>query len=160
MVDNPLRLLVVRPPVVPTYFNAGHHLPVFSVSAYLRRSLGRPVRVDALDAAALNMTWKELADRLWPGDGDGTYDVVACMNDLGDGGAVGQFVERARALQPGARLVTFGRFSTRVPAYFQRYDLDGIVASGDYETGLSAFVAWTEDPGRPTPGVAVRPRRG
>jgi radical SAM superfamily enzyme YgiQ (UPF0313 family) len=153
MADNPMRLLVVRPPVVPNYFNAGHHLPIFSVSAYLRRHLGARATVDALDAAALNVTWKELADRLWAG----AYDVVACMNDLGDAEAVAELVARARALRPETRLVTFGRLSARVPGHLERHDLDGIVVSGDYEPGVLAFARWSLDPARPTPGVAVRP---
>jgi radical SAM superfamily enzyme YgiQ (UPF0313 family) len=145
------RVLVVRPPEVPTYFNAGHHLPVFTASAYLRRCPG-VASVDALDAGVLNVTWKELGDRLWAGD----YDVIACMNDLGEVSGLGELVARARALTPRARLITFGRLSARVPAFFERYDLDGIVASGDYESGLLTFLRWLEDPGSPRPGVAVR----
>lgn len=153
MPDIPIRLLVVRPPVVPEYFNAGHHLPVFSVSAYLRRQLGRAAVVDALDAEALNVTWKELSDRIWEGD----YDVVACMNDLGEvAAAVGEFVERTRALLPRTKIITFGRLSRKIPGLFERYDLDGIVASGDYEAGVLTFARWVQDPDRPRPGVAAR----
>lgn len=150
MAVRPTRILVVRPPEVPSYFNAGHHLPVFSVSAYLRRQAG--LTVDALDAGALNITWKELGDRLWAGD----YDIVACMNDLGEVGPLGELVERVRALRPAARLVTFGRLSARLSGFFERYDLDAIVAQGDYEAGVLAFVRWVQDPGAPRPGVAVR----
>src|SRR3981081_948344 len=140
----PIRVLVVRPPEVPSYFNAGHHLPVFLVSAYLR-SRAPDVLVDAIDAGALNVTWKELGDRLWRG----RYDVVACQNDLDQGPLLGDFVERTRALRPTARLVTFGRLSARLPAFFERYDLDGIVAGGDYEGGILAFLQWLRDPSRP-----------
>jgi anaerobic magnesium-protoporphyrin IX monomethyl ester cyclase len=151
MPDTSTRLLVVRPPAVPTYFNAGHHLPIFSVAAYLRRQLGGDAVVDALDASALNITWKELADRLWGGG----YNVIACMNDFGEVAAVGEFIERTRALLPRARLVTFGRLSAKIPGYFERYALDGIVVSGDYESGLLTFVRWVRDPARPRPGVAA-----
>ena len=146
------RILVLRPPEVPTYFNAGHHLPVFVVSAYLRRHLGPAATVDALDAGALNVTWRELGDRLW----DGRYDVIACMNDLGEVPALGELVARARALLPDAKVATFGRLSAQIPGFFERYDLDGIVQDGDYETGLLAFVRWAlgERPARP--GLAVR----
>jgi anaerobic magnesium-protoporphyrin IX monomethyl ester cyclase len=144
------RILVLRPPEVPSYFNAGHHLPVFTVSAYLRRHLA--ARVDALDAAALNVTWKELEDHLWTG----AYDVIACMNDLGETAPLGEFVARARALRPSVRLVTFGRLSAQLPGFFERYDLDGIVSSGDYESGVLTFLRWLEDGDRPRPGVAVR----
>jgi anaerobic magnesium-protoporphyrin IX monomethyl ester cyclase len=147
----PIRVLVVRPPEVPSYFNAGHHLPVFLVSAYLR-SRAPDVLVDAIDAGALNVTWKELGDRLWRG----RYDVVACQNDLDQGPLLGDFVERTRALCPAARLVTFGRLSAQLPAFFERYDLDGIVAGGDYEAGVLAFLQWLRDPSGPRPGLAVR----
>src|ERR1041385_5904446 len=135
------RILVLRPPEIPTYFNAGHHLPVFTVSAYLRQQLGPAATVDALDMGALNVTWRELADRLW----DGRYDVIACMNDLGEVPVLDEFVVRARALRPNAKIVTFGRLSAQVPGFFQRYDLDGIVHDGDYETGVRAFVGWVSD---------------
>lgn len=143
---------MLRPPELPTYFNAGHHLPVFMASAYLRHALGDPARVDALDAAALNVTWRELEDRLW----DGRYEVIACMDDLGETPALGELVARARALLPGVRIVTFGRLSSQVPELFERYDVDGIVRDGDYEAGLLAFVRRLPDEPQPAPGVAVR----
>jgi len=152
--DHP-RVLVLHAPEVPTYFNAGHHLPVFSVAAYLRRQPGI-AHVDALDAAALNITWRELGDRLWAG----AYDVIACQNDLGEVSALGDFVVWARGLCPRTRLVTFGRLSAMVPGFFERYDIDGIVCGGDYEAGLLTFIRWLADPTRPRPGVAVRSNGG
>jgi hypothetical protein len=145
-----MRVLVVRPPEIPAYFNAGHHLPLFLVSQYLRQRAD--VTVDAIDAGALNVTWKELGDRLWRG----RYDVIACMNDLDQDAVIGDLIAAAHALCPDARLVTFGRLSARVPAFFERYDLDGIVASGDYEAGVLAFCRWVRDPAAPRPGLAVR----
>ncbi|HEX9336266.1 MAG TPA: hypothetical protein VF892_10280, partial [Pseudonocardiaceae bacterium] len=57
-------VLIVWPPHVPSYFNAGHHLPLFLVAAYLRaRHPDRPVRT--LDAGALNLTWKQVGDILY-----------------------------------------------------------------------------------------------
>jgi radical SAM superfamily enzyme YgiQ (UPF0313 family) len=144
-------VLVLRAPEVPTYFNAGHHLPVFLASAYLRRQ-PEVAAVDTLDAAALNVTWRELCDQLW----EGSYDVIAYMNDLGETPALNELIAWARALCPSARLVTFGRLSAQVPGFFEKYDLDGIVCGGDYEAGLLTFVRWLRDPGRPHPGVAVR----
>jgi radical SAM superfamily enzyme YgiQ (UPF0313 family) len=149
---NGPRVLVIRPPEVPTYFNAGHHLPVFMVSAYLRAHLGDSARVDAIDAAALNVTWRELADRLW----DGHYDVIACMNDLGEVPALGELVARVRGFGRPARIITFGRMSSLVPKFFERYDLDGIVQQGDYEAGILAFIRWVAVERGPRPGVAVK----
>jgi radical SAM superfamily enzyme YgiQ (UPF0313 family) len=151
-----MRVLVLRPPEVPTYFNAGHHLAVFMASAYLRRQLPPDAIVDALDAAALNVTWREIADRIW----DGRYDVIACMNDLGEVPALSDLVARARRLLPSVRVVTFGRLSAQVPGLFERYDLDGVVHDGDYEAGLLTFVRWVADATQPRPGVAVRSSGG
>ena len=36
-----MKILCLVPPYVPSYFNAGHHLPVFQVAAYLREK-GKP----------------------------------------------------------------------------------------------------------------------
>lgn len=146
-----MRVLVVRPPEVPTYFNAGHHLAVFLVSQYLRRR-APDWTVDALDAGALNVTWKEFGTRI----SRGAYDVIACMNDLDQGPVMDDLVACARALSPDARLVTFGRLGVRLPDHFERYDLDGIVTDGDYEAGVLAFCRWVRDPGSPRHGVAVR----
>jgi anaerobic magnesium-protoporphyrin IX monomethyl ester cyclase len=146
-----LRVLVLRAPEVPIYFNAGHHLPVFMASAYLRRQ-PEVAAVDAVDAAALNITWRELCDRLW----DGAYDVIAYMNDLGEVPALTELIAWVRALCPAARLITFGRLSVQVPGFFEKYDLDGIVCGGDYEAGLLTFIRWLGDPARSRPGVAVR----
>jgi hypothetical protein len=44
-----------------------------------------------------------------------------------------------------------------VPGLFERYDLDGVVRDGDYETGPLAFVRWVADERQPRPGIAVRP---
>ena len=133
------------------YFNAGHHLPVFMAAAYLRRQ-PEIACVDALDAAALNVTWRELCDRLW----DHQYDVIAYMNDLGEVPELTELIAWTRALCPSARLVTFGRLSAQVPGFFEKYDVDGVVCSGDYEAGLLTFVRWLVDPGQARPGVAVR----
>src|ERR1700737_1890559 len=123
------RILVIRPLEVPSYFNAGHHLPLFMVSAYLRVQ-PTVAHVDAIDGDALNVTWKELADRLHSGQ----YDVIAVMNDLCEVQGLSRFLDYARRLSPHSRLVTFGRLSARVPELFHRYSLDGVVATGDYET--------------------------
>jgi anaerobic magnesium-protoporphyrin IX monomethyl ester cyclase len=75
------KILVVWPPHVPGYFNAGHHTPLFEVAAHLRRRPGVG-HVDALDGGALNINWKDLGATLHQGH----YDVIAMMNyDAVDG---------------------------------------------------------------------------
>lgn len=145
-----MRVLVCWPPHVPTYFNAGHRLPVFTVAAYLRRQ-PEVTEVVALDAGALNATWKELADRLITGG----FDLIAVMNELGVAEPVGRLAQYARQLSPGARIVTFGRLSSEVPELFRRYDLDAIVHSGDHEAGVAAYARSLGTPGTPLPGVSI-----
>ncbi|MDE1478910.1 hypothetical protein KKJ01_11875 [Xenorhabdus bovienii] len=31
-----MRILLLIPPYIPSYFNAGHHLPLFQVATYIR----------------------------------------------------------------------------------------------------------------------------
>ncbi|WP_329576565.1 radical SAM protein [Kitasatospora sp. NBC_01250] len=147
-----MRVLVLWPPHVPSYFNAGHHLPVFSVAAYLRTE-GH--QVDALDAGALNQTWKELADRLH----QGRYQAVVIVNEYDVVEGVRRAADYARALLPDALLVTVGRLSYQNPGWFRSLDLDAVVVSGDYEAGTAAALRWAQA-GRPEterlPGVYLR----
>ncbi|MEE1782941.1 B12-binding domain-containing radical SAM protein [Streptomyces sp. SP17BM10] len=147
-----MRVLVLWPPHVPSYFNAGHHLPVFSIAAYLRT---KGHHVDALDAGALNRTWKELADRLH----QGRYEAVVLVNEYDVVEGVRRAADYTRALLPEALLVTVGRLSYQNPGFFHTLDLDAVVASGDYEAGTAAALDWA-GAGRPPvdglPGVHLR----
>lgn len=147
-----LNALVVWPPHVPSYFNAGHHLPLFMVAEQLRRR--RLATVDVLDAGALNVTWKDVADRLFQGG----YDLIAVMNEYDALDGIGRLARYARELSPDARLITFGRLSSQIPRFFERFEFDAIVASGDYEAGVAAYAAILAAgaPQSPPPGVAVR----
>ncbi|MEU7039518.1 radical SAM protein [Streptomyces varsoviensis] len=130
-----LRVLVIWPPQVLSYFNAGHHHLIYSVADYLRRQ-PEVDQVDTVDASVESRTWKEIGDRLHQGG----YDVVAVTNDLDGVDGLTRFLAYTRQLAPQARVVTFGRLSGMLPRLFARFDLDAIVASGDYEPGVAAFV--------------------
>lgn len=151
-----MRVLVTWPPQIPSYFNAGHHLPVFSVAAYLR---ARGHQVDALDAGALNCSWKEFGDQLYQGH----YDAVVLVNEFDAVEGVRRAGDYCRQLAPDALLVTVGRLSYQNPGYFRRLDIDAVVSSGDYEAGVEAALEWAAN-GRPDvpglPGVAIRTPTG
>ncbi|MGW1059905.1 B12-binding domain-containing radical SAM protein [Micromonospora rubida] len=151
-----MKILVCWPPQVPSYFNAGHHLPVFSIAAYLR---GQGHTVDALDAGALNYSWKEFGDLLFQGG----YDVVALVNDFDVVEGVRRAADYAHALAPEAAVLTVGRLSFQNPEFFQSFALDAVVRGGDYEAGVAEVVSWVAG-GRPDdadpPGVAVRTPTG
>ena len=146
------RVLVICPPATPTYFNAGHRLCAFTVAAYLRRQR-YVAKVQVVDAAALNYTWRDIAQLLV----NNTYDVIALANDYGTPEPVKRFVRWARALAPSAKLITFGRLSKDIPNFFRRYDLDAIASSGDDEATVGAFVqSIAEGTAAPVPGALRR----
>jgi radical SAM superfamily enzyme YgiQ (UPF0313 family) len=146
---NQSSILVLWPPSVPTYFNAGHRLGIFRVSAYLRKMGFRAL---AIDAGALNMTWKDIGRVLL----DVRPDVLAIQNEFGEISAAANLSEFARRLLPSARQVTFGRLSYQEWTVFKRFDLDGIASSGDYETSVLDFVRWSRTADSIPAGVAVK----
>ncbi|AUG78267.1 Putative radical SAM protein [Kitasatospora sp. MMS16-BH015] len=148
-----MKVLVIWPPHVPSYFNAGHHTPAFMTAGHLRRD-PRVSRVDVVDAGVLNMNWKAVGDLLFQGD----YQVVAVMNDFDAVDGLERFLTYVRELSPQSTVVTFGRLSSMNPGHFTRYDLDAIVQSGDYECGVAHVVSAVAEGGlaEALPGVAVR----
>jgi anaerobic magnesium-protoporphyrin IX monomethyl ester cyclase len=154
--DETMRVLLIIPPYVPSYFNAGHHLPVFQVGSYLRRHC-TGLQVTCIDAGALNYTWKDVCDLLIR-----PFDVIALFNDFDAVDTFERFVAYARRLCPAAKLVTFGRLSKQIPGFFERFGFDFIVASGDYEAGVQASIEALASghPASALPGVRVRSKTG
>jgi len=146
-----LRILSIWPPHIPSYFNAGHHLPVFQVGAYLR-TLSGVKEVKCVDAGALNVTWKDLGDLLLQEE----YDLIAVMNDFDAIDDLKRFIKYVRKLSPKTKIITFGRLSKQVPDFFKKFDLDAIVHSGDYEAGVAAYVRYLQKEETEPPGVYVR----
>jgi len=138
-----MRILVVWPPHVPSYFNAGHHLPVFTVAAYLRERFPED-EVDALDAGALNVTWKDFGRLLW----ERRFDAVVVWNEYDVVEGVRRAVDYVRALLPGAATATIGRLSYEAPDYFLTLPFDAVAVAGDYESAAAAFLSWVKQ-GRP-----------
>jgi anaerobic magnesium-protoporphyrin IX monomethyl ester cyclase len=146
-----VRILVAWPPQVPSYFNAGHHLPVFSVAAYLRE-LGHDTV--AVDAGALNFTWKDFADLIWQGE----FQAIFLVNEFDVAEGIHRAADYCRAIAPAAKLCTFGRLSYQVPDFFTSLPLDGIGYSGDHEAAAKNFAGWVQAGCQETclPGVTVR----
>ena len=106
-------ILCIIPPYIPSYFNAGHHLGVFQVAAYLRKN-SKAAKVVAIDAAALNITWKEICDVLtgeimdicscdfvyWYWEKDGLHCILTNSPD-GRGDCISLFFERNFASMRG-----------------------------------------------------------
>lgn len=123
------------PPYIPSYFNAGHHLHLFTVAAYLRANTD--CEVDAIDGAALNKTWKDVCDILIK-----QYDVVALLNDYDGVDTFERFIYYTRTLSPQTQLVTFGRLSKEIPRFFLKLGFDAVHFTGDYEAGLFSYIQY------------------
>ncbi len=123
-----MKILTMWPPQVPSYFNAGHRLSVFSVAEYLRDA-GAGHEVTALDLAALNATWKSMGDVLVSGE----YDLVLIANDFDAVDTFSRTVHYIRTLSPRSRIGTFGRLSAVLPKFFTKFDIDFISGDGDPE---------------------------
>ncbi len=151
-----MKILTCWPPHVPSYFNAGHHLPIFSIAAYLRQA-GHSV--DALDAGALNCSWKEFGSRVYQGG----YELVILVNDFDVVEGIRRAADYVRGLRPEATIMTVGRLSYQNPEFFRRFDLDAVAESGDYEASATEVIRWMEA-GKPArfeaAGVALRTEDG
>jgi anaerobic magnesium-protoporphyrin IX monomethyl ester cyclase len=130
-----LKVLAIWPPSVPTYFNAGHHLPLWEVSSYLRRKYDGLLKIEIVDAGVLNHSWKEIADVLLD-----NYDLICVVNEFDNIEAVARIVEYCRAITPRCRIITFGRVSGVIPTFFCKYNIDAIVVDGDFETAVADYV--------------------
>jgi anaerobic magnesium-protoporphyrin IX monomethyl ester cyclase len=151
--EGSLHVLVIWPPHVPSYFNAGHHTSAYMTAGFLRQQ-PQVDEVTVIEAGLLNMNWKAVGDLLYQGD----FDVIAVMNDIDAVDGLERFIRYARALTPRSRIVTFGRLSSMMPGLFTRLDTDAVVSSGDYETGVAEFVraVGAGGPEAGLPGTAVQ----
>jgi anaerobic magnesium-protoporphyrin IX monomethyl ester cyclase len=148
-------VLVMWPPQVPSYFNAGHHIGVFLVANYLRTH-NPAFDVTAVDAGALNYSWKEIGDLLY----NGRFDVVVVVNDFDNVDDLPRLIRYVRELSPGARIITGGRLSVQAPAAFTEFDIDALVRSGDLEAGVAGYLDWIAGGGEVPPGLWVRAENG
>lgn len=142
-------ILVASQPCVLGYFNAGHHISLYKVSAYLRNQGNSVTSIDA--SATINSTWKDVPMMLRRN----LFDVIVVLNDFDVVEGFGRIVEYIHEFSPHSKIVTFGRLSSRLPAYYQQFSIDGIVCNGDYETGIGQFLSYLDGGGRPS-GVIVR----
>lgn len=129
-----MKILCIIPPYVPSYFNAGHHLPLFQVGAYLRKHIGN-CEVQCVDLAALNSTWKEVCDLLVS-----KFDVIVVQNDFDAIDTFPRLMKYISVFCPQAETITFGRLSKQIPRFFFQFGFDAVHCSGDYEAGIINFV--------------------
>jgi anaerobic magnesium-protoporphyrin IX monomethyl ester cyclase len=147
-----MKVLLLIPPHIPSYFNAGHHLPLFQVGAFLR--MRNPEwEIQCWDGAALNAGWKEVCDQLVRG-----HDVIGIMNDFDSVDTLPRTLEYIAELNPSAKTFTFGRLSKQIPGFFRRFNLDAVIESGDYEPGVQSYLSFLCNPTKAddSPGTWIR----
>lgn len=127
------KVLLTTPLAIPSYFNAGHRITLFEVATYLK---SKSYDTTVHDNSLLNSTWKDFADRLY----QKSFDYIALFNDFDLIDGFDRTLEYIREFQPNAKVVTFGRLSSKCPDFFQKYKLDGIIETGDFEPGVYAFI--------------------
>lgn len=149
-----MKVLCIIPPQIPSYFNAGHHLPVFQIGAYIRKFSGVE-HVSCIDAAALNYTWKEICTLLLH-----KFDLIVLMNDFDSIDTFERFIHYSKTLVPSAKLLTVGRLSKQIPEFFENYGFDGIVSSGDYEAGVGHYIKYLMNSTAHVPGVYLKTESG
>jgi len=135
-----MKILLLWPPHIPSYFNAGHHLPLFQVAQYIRKNK-TGIEVVAIDAGVLNYNWKEIADIL----SREQFDFIGIMNDFDAIDGFSRIVRYIRVLSEKSKIITFGRLSKQIPDFFTNYDIDAIATDGDYEISIIEFIKYLED---------------
>jgi anaerobic magnesium-protoporphyrin IX monomethyl ester cyclase len=140
------RILCIIPPHIPSYFNAGHHIPIFLVSAYLRNN--NNIIVDTVDGAALNLTWKEVCDILFR-----KYDLIFCHFDYDSADTCERFMMYKNTLSKNTILIAFGRLVKEIPNFFIKRGYDMAHFDGDYESGAQACLDYYLKKSDKLPGI-------
>jgi radical SAM superfamily enzyme YgiQ (UPF0313 family) len=135
-----MKILCIIPPYIPSYFNAGHHLPVFLVAAYLNHKLPED-KVDSYDCAALNFTWKEVCDLMI-----NKYDIIMMFNDFDAVDTFERFVYYKNRISPETKIFTFGRLSKQIPRFFFQFGIDAVHAHGDFEAAAYSYIQHVKAP--------------
>lgn len=144
-----MNILCIIPPYVPSYFNAGHHLPVFQVGNYIRANFPS-ANVKCIDAAALNLTWKEICNLLIK-----DIHLIVLMNDFDGIDTFQRFMKYKEVFCPKAKVITFGRLSKQIPRFFFQFNIDAIAVDGDYESAVSSYITHLENPANELRGVLL-----
>ncbi len=128
------KILVINSPHVPSYFNAGHRLPIFQVGNYLRKNC-KDTSVKCLDIAALNYTWKEIGDILF----QGKFDLIAIMLDYDSADNFERLLKYIYELSFNSKVLVYGRLCKQNPDFFKKYKISAIIRGGDDEIAILRY---------------------
>ena len=129
-----MKILITIPPHIPSYFNAGHHLPIFLTAAYLRKHYPDFI-IHTRDLGVLNSTWKDMCDILIQ-----QYEIIFVFFDYDEADGCERLVYYKNSISPKSHLVAFGRLVKEIPFFFIKRDFKAAHYKGDYECGLNNYI--------------------
>lgn len=89
----------------------------------------------------------------------GQPDVVILWADVHHSRLARQVAEMARKVAPASCIFVFGRATSFIPQYFERYPFDVVHVAGDREATIASLLAHVEDPHVEISGASVRQAR-
>ena len=137
-----------------SYFNAGHHLPIYQVSEYLRSKM-EGLQVDCYDFSVKNITWRDIIRVI-----EREYNLIEVLNDFDGVDTLERFIYYIRKLTPQTKIMTFGRLSVLHSKMFESLDVDCIGCSGDYEQMVASFYRYMSGDGTSDRGIIIRDKNG
>lgn len=130
-----MKTLITTIPHIPGYFNAAYNMSIFQVGAYLRAKRPQDIIV-CKDMAALNFTWKDIANLLR----SERFDLVALLGDYDSIDSLERMLFYVKELIPDSKTMIFGRLPMQIPLFFQQFSLDYIAYRGDYEINVESVI--------------------
>lgn len=137
---NEMKILTIMPPMVPSYFNAGHHLPVFQVATFLEKSFPE-YSIDSVDGSALNLHWKNICDLLVK-----RFDLVCIYCDFDGIDGLERLIYYIRSFSKETKILLFGRLCKQSANTFMQFNPDAIHIAGDYEVGVEEYIKFINNP--------------
>ena len=128
-------VLVINTITVPSYFNAGHHLPIFQVAQYLREH-NDDIGVTCRDIGVLNYTWKDFSSLVFQGQ----FDLICIMIDFDTADSLERMLYYLKSLSKDSKVLLFGRMCKNNPDIFMITNVDAIAFEGDYETSVDSYI--------------------
>lgn len=135
--SNLVKILITNTITIPSYFNAGHHLPIFQVGEYIRRKNSN-YDVVCRDVGVLNYTWKDYSNLIYTGK----YSIIIIMIDFDCVDDLERMLFYIKNLSGKSKIVLFGRMCKQIPEFFKRYPVDAIVTNGDYECSVDSVIKY------------------
>ena len=134
-----MNILFVSPPHIPFYFNVCYnYTELGEVASYISNLDGVSVKV--VDGSVLNVSWDRIARELAK-----RPDLLVILNQFENLIEVKKLCNLCKYLSPTTKILSYGQVSHLIPQHFQRYALDAIVYSGDWECEIEEYIRLLRD---------------